>query len=94
MCNQYIKNETWYNVTICTKLRGVIFDEFYVNARQDRNELIYKIYAHSKWNDYCSDSISSIFGRPFTNKYISNYLKVLGKQTKIIESCFKMAENE
>ena len=48
MCNQYIKNETWYNVTICTKLRGVIFDEFYVNARQDRNELIYKIYAHSK----------------------------------------------
>ena len=40
----------WYNTSICKKLHGNLFEEFIINARTDRYNIICSIDAHEKNN--------------------------------------------
>ena len=39
---------SWYNTYICKKLHGKVFEEFIINARTDRYNIICFIDAHEK----------------------------------------------
>ena len=49
----------WYNISICKKLHGTVFEEFIINARTDRYNLMCSIDAHGKHKpSYFGDSSS------------------------------------
>ena len=47
MCPEWVKNTPSYNITICTRLCGVIFEDYYITPRQD----MYKIICELDEND-------------------------------------------
>ena len=49
----------WYNTYICKKIHWTVFEEFIKNARTDRYNLIFPIYAHEKEHPSTVDDGSS-----------------------------------
>ena len=45
-----ITGGTWYNKYICKKIYGTVFEEFIINARNDRYNIICSIDAHEKYH--------------------------------------------
>ena len=46
----WITGGPWYNTLVFKKLHGTVFEEFIINARTDRYNLMCFIYAHEKKN--------------------------------------------
>ena len=40
----------WYNISICKKLYGQVFEAFIINARTDRYSIMCSIYAYEREN--------------------------------------------
>ena len=53
----------WYNTSICKKLHGKLFEEFIINARTERYNIICNIDSHE--NDHSSSYDDGISGGGF-----------------------------
>ena len=56
----WVTGVPWYNTSICKKLHGKVFEEFIVNARTDRYNIMCSIYAYARYHQSstCDDGIS------------------------------------
>ena len=55
----WITGGTWYNTYICKKIHGAVFEDYIIDARTERYELMCYIYAHEKQQLSYFDDVSS-----------------------------------
>ena len=55
----WMKGGPWYNISICKKLHGKVFEEFITNVRTDRYNIMCYIEANEKENPSEFDDGSS-----------------------------------
>ena len=46
--SDWITGGPWYNTSICDKLHGRLFEEFIINERTNRYNIMCSIYEHEK----------------------------------------------
>ena len=47
-CPYWILNSPWYNTTICSKLHGLVFEDYFTTSKRDKYNLMCSIEAHEK----------------------------------------------
>ena len=69
-CITWILNVPWYNNMICSRLHGLVFEEYFTTAKRDKSNLMCSIEAHKKpqkpvnQNKPINDETSSGGARP------------------------------
>ena len=90
MCLRWVKFCPGYNVTICTRLFDVIFEDFYVTGRQYIYKMMWDIDAHYNENYNCSGSISGGSRRTFPNTFTSTVLKFIANTNNLLRHGWKL----
>ena len=84
----------WYNISICKKLHGKVFEGFIINARTDRYNIMCSIDAYEKEHQLssCDDGISG-GGCPLTTTSMTEALESLGATIDFIGCWLKALEH-
>ena len=83
---------TWYNIFICKKLHGNVFEGFIRNTRNDRYNIMCVIDAHENINPSEHDDGSSGGGYPLPSNSTIEALVLLGATIDFIGFWLKSLE--
>ena len=64
----WLNRGPWYNISICSKLHGKLFEYFIIHAGTDRYYLTFSIIAHDQKQPSYEYEESSIGDSPITKK--------------------------
>ena len=89
----WLNKGTWYNIYICSRLHGSLFEDFITHARTDRYNIMCSLVAHDKkLPDYEYDEIN-IGDRLIPKHSTTEALEALGATLNFIDICLKMLED-
>ena len=63
----WLNKSPWYNTTICSKLHGILYEDFIRNSRTDRYNIMHSITAHNMQQPKYVDDSSSAGGKEMPN---------------------------
>ena len=76
---------TWYNTSICSRLHGIIFEDFITHAVTDRYNILCYMVAHDKKQPAYEYYESSIGNRLISKHVTTESLEALGDTFNFIE---------
>ena len=76
----------WYNKNICSKLRGITFEDFITQARTDRYNIMCSLVAHCRLQENKIEDESSFGDREIPNDATVKALKSLGATFNFIDT--------
>ena len=82
----------WYNIYICSRLHGSLFEDLITHERTDRYDLICSLVAHDKIQPYYEDDESSIVDRLIPKNETIESLEALGATINVIDIWLKLFE--
>ena len=86
----WINKYPWYNTSICYKLHGTVFDDFIINDRTDRYNIMCFITAHDKLQPKYTGDVSSGGGRSIPQNARTAALESLGATLHFIDCWLKL----
>ena len=75
----------WYNIAICSRFHGSLFEYFITHARTKRYNLMCYLVAHDKKQLYCEDDESSLGDRLLPKNATAEALEALGATLNFID---------
>ena len=86
----WLNKVPWYNKKICSKLHGIKFDDFIIQARTDRYNLMCSLVAHDRLEPDYKDYEISIGDRAIPNYATIKTLESLGETFNFIDIWLKL----
>ena len=89
----WLNKVPWYNTSICYKWHGAVFDDFIINDKTDRCNIMCSITANDKVQPTYFDDASSVVSRAISKNATTSALESLGATLNFINCWLKLFHN-